>query len=194
MPLNNNGPGDVSLGADDRTAAIAAVKTRLRVASADEDALIAAFAETALGLAEQFTGQVLIARAITLVIPVVCGWQRLAAAPVRSIGAVDGLAVDGSATTLPPVDYAVDIDASGQGWIRIADAGGAARVRVAVTAGLADGWATIPAAIREGAAMLAAYLYDTRDATQPPPAAITALWRPYRALTLGRALGLGLSA
>ncbi|TPG48296.1 phage gp6-like head-tail connector protein [Sphingomonas glacialis] len=41
---------------------MAAVKAVLRIASDDEDALIAAFAESALGLAEQFTAKVLSAR------------------------------------------------------------------------------------------------------------------------------------
>jgi hypothetical protein len=67
-------------------------------------------------------------------------------------------------------------------------AGGAGRVRVTLTAGIADGWDALPAAIREGAAMLAAYLYDARDASQPPPAAITALWRPYRRQALAGGL------
>lgn len=187
MSLESQGPGAVPLGVDDRAAAVAAVKAWLRLASSDDDALIAAFAETALGLAEQFTGRVLIVRDIALVLPVICGWQRLPAAPVRAIGMVEGLAIDGTPTQLPAIDYAIDIDASGQGWVRIADAGGAGRVRVGATAGIADDWSTLPAAIRDGAVMLAAYLYAARDASQPPPAAITALWRPYRAVMLAPA-------
>jgi uncharacterized phiE125 gp8 family phage protein len=187
MPLSTNPPGDVTLGAADRALAVAAVKARLRVALDDEDALIAAFAETALGLAEQFTGQALIAREMALELPVYCGWQRLAGTPVRAIETIETLASDGTPSLLPLIDYAVDIDACGNGWVRIADAGGAGRVRVTMIAGLADGWNTVPAAIREGVAMLAAYLYAARDVSQPPPAAITALWRPYRQIALAPA-------
>lgn len=187
MSLDTQGPGEVTLGDADRVAAAAAIKARLRVTASDDDALIVAFAETALGLAEQFTGRILIARDMALVLPVICGWQRVGSPPVRSIDGVEGLASDGTPTLLPPVDYAVDIDAGGQGWVRIADAGGAGRVRVTLNAGIADDWATLPAAIREGAAMLAAYLYASADVSTPPPAAITALWRPYRALALSPA-------
>lgn len=187
MPLITNGPGEVTLGADDRALAVAAVKARLRVSTDNDDALIAAFAETAMGLAEQFTGRALMLRSMTAVLPVQSGWQRLPAAPVQVIDSVEGLASDGSATALPLVDYAIDIDASGQGWVRIGDAGGAGRVRVSLHAGMADRWGAIPATIREGVTMLAAYLYDVRDTTQPPPAAITALWRPWRQIALAPA-------
>ena len=39
----------------------------------------------ALGLAEQFLGQVLIARQVHAVLPAQPGWQRLPAAPVQAI-------------------------------------------------------------------------------------------------------------
>lgn len=184
MALEDQGPGSVTLGEGDRAAALAAAKARLGVSLDNDDGLLAAFVESALGLAEQFTGRVLIARAMARVLPVVCGWQRLGPLPVRSIASIEGLASDGSAAVLPPVDYAIDIDAAGEGWVRIGDAGGAGRVRVTLTAGIADDWPSLPAAIREGVTMLAGYLYAARDATQPPPAAITALWRPYRAAAM----------
>lgn len=187
MPLISNGPGDVTLGTDDRARAVAAVKARLRVASNGEDALIAAFAETALGLAEQFTGRVLIARDLAAILPVIGGWQRLTAMPVQRIETIEGLASDGTATALPLIDYAIDIDAQGQGWVRIGDAGGASRVRVTLTAGAVASWDAVPAALREGVTMLAAYLYAAQDISQPPPAAITALWRPYRQMALAPA-------
>jgi uncharacterized phiE125 gp8 family phage protein len=187
MSFSSQGPGAVALGDADRAAAVAAIKAGLRVALADDDALIGAFAETALGLAEHFTGRVMITRALTVVLPALCGWQRLGLVPVRSITQVAGLASDGSAVTLPPVDYAIDIDSAGEGWVRIADAGGASRVQVAATAGLADNWASLPAPIREGTVLLASYLYTARDTAQPPPAAVTALWRPWRVLALAPA-------
>ncbi|OYY90509.1 MAG: hypothetical protein B7Y45_07810 [Sphingomonas sp. 28-66-16] len=184
---DGDGLGSVTLTPDDRTAAVVAIKAALRIASADDDPLIAALAETALGLAEQFLGAALIARDAVLVLPAVAGWQRLAASPVAAIVSVAGLALDGTPTVLPVVAYDIDIDARGDGWVRIGDAGGAARVAVTCRIGLASGWAALPAPIRQGAVMLAGYLYSERDTTRPPPGAITALWRPYRGLALARA-------
>jgi len=171
---------DVTLGAGDRAAALAEVKAMLRLVSVEEDALIAALAETALGLAEQFIGEVLIARAVRDVLPVSRAWQRLAYAPVRSIDAV--AAVDGAA--LASEAYAIDIDASGDGWVRVIDAVGASRVAVTCVAGLVDTWGAIPAAVRQGAVLLAAHLFTERDGASAVPVAVTALWRPFRRMPL----------
>ncbi len=162
--------GSVTQGAQpvlagaDRAGALAAVKAQLRVEAAADEALILAFAETALGIAEAFTGQVLIARELVAAMPPAASWQRLPAAPVRSIA---------------PVAGDVDIDADGAGWVRVA--GGAA---VTFTAGAASGWNALPAPLRQGAAMLAAHLFDDVSGRGAPPAAVTALWRPFRAARL----------
>lgn len=179
--IDDNGPGAVTLGADDRALAVAAVKAVLRVARDDEDDLIAAFAESALGLAEQFTGQVLIARTLRETLPETLGaaavWQRLGAAPVRAITAVGAL--DG--TPFEATAFAIDIDAAADGWVRLVEAKAA---RVVFDAGLAPDWAALPAPLRQGVVLLAAYLFDARDTLEAPPAAVTALWRPFRRVTL----------
>ena len=59
-------PGAVTLGAADRALALAAVRAELRAATVDDDALAIAFVEAALGLAEQFTGRVLIVREVVV--------------------------------------------------------------------------------------------------------------------------------
>ena len=172
------GLGALALGAADRASAVAAVKARLRIASADEDALIAAFAESALGLAEQITGQATVARPMVQAVTGIGGWMRLGVRPVAQIAAVD----DAQGNPLPVGDYAIDIDDDGIGWVRLATG---VRARVGFTAGLADGWEGLPAALRDGAAMLAAHLFDDRTGGAPVPAAVTALWRPFRTMRLG---------
>lgn len=186
MTIEANGPGAVALGAADRAAAVTAIRSVLRVTQADEDTLIEVLADTAFGLAEQFLAQMLIVRSCRERLPVVTGWQRLGAAPVRSITGVAGLSSDGVATALPIVSYEIDIDARGDGWVRIADAGGARRVEVTCSAGLATDWPGLPMPIRQGIVMLAAYLFGERGPVLPPPGAITALWRPFRTLSLDR--------
>lgn len=178
MARVENGPGTLVLGASDRAAAVAAVKARLRVASSDEEALIAAFAETALGLCERVIGQATIARTMSQAVASCGGWQRLAARPVTAIGAV----TDPGGAELASEAYGIDVDADGLGWVRIATA--QTKARVTFTAGLASGWDALPAAIREGAAMLAAHLFDDRTGEAPVPAAVTALWRPFRVMRI----------
>lgn len=167
MGLVTGGPGTVVLGATDRAAALAAVKAQLRAGLPDDDALIVAFAETALGLAEGFTGQVLIARDVVVDVRGQAEWQLLPARPVQSIVAAGA---------------GVDIDAGGNGWVRtVVDA------RVTLSAGLAADWASLPAALRQGVVVLAAHLFTDREGRAPVPAAVTALWRPYRVMALARA-------
>ena len=61
-------------------------------------------------------------------------------------------------------------------------AGGARIVRVAYSAGLAAEAEALPEALRHGVVRLAAHLYTHRDREEGagPPAAVTALWRPWR--------------
>lgn len=178
MTIGANGPGDVTLGQGDRAAAVDAVKQALRVALGEEDALIAAFVESALGLAERFTGRVTIARTMTETLAARAAWQALGAVPVRAIG---GLALAGVALAVG--DYAIDLDSDGGGWVRVPGRSG--QIMVTFEAGLAADWAGLPAPLRQGVVLLAAHLFSARDAREAPPAAVTALWRPYRAMTLG---------
>lgn len=184
MIMNAEGLGILALGNADRAAAIAAINAYLRIEHGAEDTLIAGLGETALGLAEQFIGAVLVVRTITITLPVVAGWQRLPVAPVRSITGVSALASDGSVAALPLADYAVDIAADGTGWVRLIDAGGARAVQVACTAGVAGDWASLAPPIRQGVVLLAGYLFRERDATGTTPAEVAALWRPFRRLAL----------
>ncbi len=144
--IEDQGPGVVTLGAEDRALAVAAVKAVLRVQLTDEDALIAAFAESALGLCEQFIGQVAIRRTLRARMLVRAGWQRLGAGPVQAITGVETL----GGVALAVEGYAIDVDAAGDGWVRVSDAGDDAQVVAVFEAGLASGWADLPAPLRQG--------------------------------------------
>ncbi len=159
-------------------AARAATKAFLRHAHDHEDAAIGAQAAAALGLCEAFTGRLLISRPCTETVTADGGWVRLGRTPVAAITAVACIAADGSAAPMLPGDYQVDIDASGDGWVRAAPG----RLRVSYTAGLASGWEAVPTPLAQGIVRLAAHLFSERSAE--PPAAVTALWRPWRRLRL----------
>ena len=151
----------------------------VRVETGEEEAILAGLVRTASALCEAFLNQVVIARSFTEELAASASWQKLRLSPVREISSVE--ASDGS--PLPLTSYATDIDTSGDGWVRVADPAGLGRVRVAGTAGLAALEHDVPEPIRHGVLRLVAHLYASRDGEAgDPPAAVTALWRPYRRL------------
>ena len=170
--------------------ALAEVKAYLRVDGAGEDAAIAGLVSAAAAVCEAFGGVTLLAREFDETLNGGPAWMRLARTPVRSIMAVS----DAEGSLLPIEAFATDIDADGDGWVRrlaVADLVGAAsaRMRVRYRAGLSETWGGLPAPLRQGVVRLASHLYVNRDGAGDvvPPAAVTALWRPYRRMPFGRA-------
>ncbi|WP_241490739.1 hypothetical protein [Sphingomonas sanguinis] len=147
------------------TAAAGAVRALLRLDDGNEAALVERVAGVALGLAESFCGQVLIQRVVEERVAGAVDWQALSAVPVVAI-------LSGAAG---------EIDRDGCGWVRTGDP-----VTVRYRAGLAESWAGLPAEIAHGVAIMGAHLFDNRDAVAVPPAAVAALWRPWRRMRLDR--------
>jgi uncharacterized phiE125 gp8 family phage protein len=120
----------------------------VRIETGEEEALLAGLIRTASALCEAFLGQVVIARQFAADVPASGGWQRLDAGPVQAITTVEKVDADGTPTLLPSSSYAVDIDANGDGWVRVIEAAGATRVRVSGTAGIAQDENGVPEPIR----------------------------------------------
>ena len=156
----------------------AAAKAFLRLDGAGEDALIDRLVASAIQLGEAFLAGLLIARACEDVIAADGCWRKLAGEPVSAIAGVAALPPGGAAVALPVDAYAVEIGADGRGWVRVKGARGLARVDY--SAGLAPDWAGVPEPIAQGVVLLAAHLFDHRDANALPPVAVSALWRPFR--------------
>jgi uncharacterized phiE125 gp8 family phage protein len=155
----------------------------VRIETGEEEALLAGFIRVASGLCEAFINQVVIARDFEIDLPASGCWERVPVTPVRSISGVDVLDASGAATAMSSSAYSLDINSSGDGWVRVTQANGATRVRVSGTAGIADDENGVPEPIRHGVLRLTAHLFTDRDgAGGEPPAAVTALWRPYRRL------------
>jgi len=163
--------------------AAAAAAAYLRIVE-PPDAVLTRGAGTALALAEAFCGQRLIGRACEDVLGVARDWQRLGAVPVSAIQGVTGLRAGGAPFVLPVDAYAVDIDADGVGRVRVTAPGEATRIAVSYTAGLAGAWETLPEPVMQGVTLLAAHLFEHREGSAEPPAAVAALWRPYRRMRL----------
>lgn len=160
-------------------------KAYLRIAGSEEDALLAGFLRTATEYCEGFTRQALIEREAEETISARPVWTRLSQAPVRAIISVS-VAGDPEPVPLDPADYAIDIDAAGEGWVRVLRSGGVGRVIVRYAAGRAADWNGVPEPLRQGIVRMAAHLYVHREAADAgaPPAAVTALWLPYRRLRI----------
>jgi len=158
----------------------------VRIETGEEEAILAALIRTASALCEAFLNQVVIARQFVEELPASGSWERLGPSPARAITGVEGIDADGVATALPTDDYAIDVDSSGDGWVRVLGSVPVRRVRVTGTAGLAVSENEVPEPIRQGILRLVAHLFTARDgAGGDPPAAVTALWRPYRRIRLG---------
>jgi len=183
------------------------IKAFLRLTGSDEDALLDGFVRVATSLAEAFTNQRLIARDVSERLVASAAWQRLNGVPVV---AITGIA-DASGP-LAGSAFETDIDLDGRGWVRITNPAtlGAvvaaaigtepaidgwdlriaprpqARVTVAYRVGMAADWNGVPEPLRQGITRLVAHLYTHRDAADAggPPAAVAALWRPWRRMRI----------
>jgi uncharacterized phiE125 gp8 family phage protein len=157
----------------------------LRADEGAEEALLAGLIRTASALCESFINQVVIARDFVAEIVASGCWERLPVTPVRSIGSVESVDSSGNATMLTTTAYAIDIDSAGDGWVRVTQPAALTRIRVGGTAGIADDENGVPEPIRQGVLRLVAHMFTDRDGDGgEPPAAVTALWRPYRRLRL----------
>jgi len=164
-----------------------AVKAYLRIETGQDDALLAGLVRGAVALCEQFLGQWLMIREARETVAVSGGWRRLEARPVRAILSVVGIDAAGAEVALPVESHAVDIDASGDGWVRVSGVPGIARVAVRYLAGIGETSEALPEAVRQGVIRLAGDQYLRRGGGgegDQPPAVVTALWRPWRRMRL----------
>ncbi len=172
-------PGDAPVSLNE-------ARSWLRLGATVDDAVVAGLVRAATSVCEAFIGQWLIVRAGEETVPLRAAAARLTARPVVAIDAVALLSVAGGETALNPGDYRWSVTAGGSARLTIDAAGDAGRVRVAYRAGMAEGVNGVPEAIRQGIVRMTQYLHDARDgAGETPPAAIAALWHPWRVLNLG---------
>ena len=156
----------------------------VRIETGEEEALLAGLIRTASGLCEAFINQVVVSRDFECDLPASGKWERLPITPVRSIAEVAIVDVNGVATPLGSDSYTIDIDFAGDGWVRVSGPM-VGRIRVSGTTGIADSENGVPEPIRQGVLRLVGHLFTTRDGDGgEPPAAVTALWRPYRRMRL----------
>lgn len=172
----------VSLEAGPLVVGLAECKAALRLDRDDEDAVIAGHIRAAMALCEAFIGQWLIVREGEQLIARELAWQRLQAAPVTAVTGVwlAGLALaDG---------WEGDVASDGTGWVRLQRLpAGSGQLAARFRAGLGQDWNDVPEPLRAGVVRLVSHMFTHRDAADagPPPAAVAALWRPWRRMGLG---------
>lgn len=169
-------------------AALAELKDWLGIASPADDTQLTALLRAAIEHCEDFTGHMPLEQACEEILPVQSGWQTLGTRPVQAITQVLGIPAEGARFALAVDACAIDLTADGAGRVRVISRGIAGRVAVRYTAGLAAGWTALPESLRHGILRLAASQYRAREsdglAAATPPAAVAALWRPWRRLKL----------
>lgn len=165
-------------------AGLAETKAWLRIETASDDAAIGALVRSAIGMAEDFCAQAMFARAGVERLALSSEWTRLRACPVSAISGARAVAADGAASTLAVGTYAVDITGDGDGWVRVSQSRAETRLEVDLMAGIAASWSSLPDSLRQGIVRLAAHLFTERESSDPPPAIVTALWRPWRRMRI----------
>jgi uncharacterized phiE125 gp8 family phage protein len=175
----------VDTGIAEPAVTLAEAQAFLRLETGQEEALLAGLIRSASGLCEAFLNQVVMARDFAVDIDAGTAWTQLPVTPVREIVAVERVDAAGVGSALPAASFEIDVDASGDGWVRVTDPSVAGRLRVSGRAGRAGDANAVPEPIRQGVLRLVAHLFNARDGEGgEPPAAVTALWRPYRRMRL----------
>lgn len=168
------------------SAALDELKRWLAITGTGEDATLTGLLRAALDMCEAFTGTAPIEIEAEELLTASGEWQVLSSRPVGSITSLSLVTATGVRTPLVPEDYMVDIAADGSGRARLLKPIEARRVAVRFTAGLAPDWEALPNSMRHGIIRLAAHHYRERDGDPGlhPPAAISALWQPWRRMRL----------
>lgn len=166
--------------------ALAELKHWLAITNTQDDAALEALLRAALDICEAFTGTMPLAATVEEVHAATCEWQCLYASPVHAILTTEGIDSAGTRTPLPAADYEIDITGDSRGLVRLRHAGVMQRLAVRFVAGLVPEWDALPDGLRHGILRLAAHNYRARehDEGPNPPAAVAALWRPWRRMRL----------
>ena len=167
--------------------ALAELKNWLAISTTQDDLTLLALLGSALDTCEAFTRTIpLMVEAEEILAPN-RAWQWLSGNPVHAITQVEELRADGSRTPLATGAYAIELEADGRARVRLLSPAVTGRLAVRITAGLAASWESLPDGLRHGIIRLAAHNYGQRDevnANPAPPAAVAALWSPWRRMRL----------
>lgn len=168
-------------------AALTALKHWLGISRPDDDALLADLLAASLALCEAFTGQYVLAQTVEELVPTGRGWQQLTAQPVRHLVAAEWVNADASRSVIAEPVSVIELRIALRACVQVLVPATQPLLALQLRVGLAENWDDLAAPLKHGIIRLAAYHYRDRDGsrTLPPPASVTALWRPWRCVRLG---------
>lgn len=166
-------------------AAVAELKTYLRIEDGREDAMLAGLLRAATETVEAMLGVLLFAREVEERVVACAGAVRLGAEPARALLAVGLVAPDGNVTTLTE-GFHFRAGRHGSGRVELTGVAAGCELVVRYRAGLADDWNLVPEVLRLTVIRAAAHFFAHRDAPDDPglPPAVQRMLRPWRARRL----------
>ena len=167
--------------------ALAELKQWLGITTAQDDAPLRALLAAGAAMCEAFTGIMPLEQTAEEALRPCTAWQRLATRPVHAIIGIEAVAASGARSPLAITEYAVELEADGTASVRLLRSSSAPRIAVRFIAGLAADWDSLPEPLRHGIIRLAAHQHrerETSGSAPQPPAAVVALWQPWRRMRL----------
>lgn len=167
-------------------APLAELKQWLAISGTRDDALLADLLASAAVLCERFTGIFPLTTTVAERLAASCEWEALASQPVVAVNRVSALAEDFTRRELAAEEFALQLAPGAAVLVRLTSPIAETPIEVELVAGAAGSWSELDQSLRQGIVRLAAHHYRERDeaAANSPPAAVAALWRPWRRLRL----------
>lgn len=162
------------------------LKQWLGISRSNEDANLIGLLQASLDICEGFLGQRPLASECEEVVGCDSDWITLSTLPVISMVDAETIDHDGQRSPIAEQDLEFAISGDGSAQVRVSGASKRERLAIRFHAGISSDWSALPSALRHGIIRLAAFHYRERDTakTMPPPASVTALWRPWRRMRL----------
>ncbi|MEL7690286.1 head-tail connector protein [Citromicrobium bathyomarinum] len=173
------------LATGDLSPALAELKHWLGITRSADDVQLTALIGAGVEACEAFTGLTPLAATVEERFDASHEWARLVTRPIAQVAGVEMLDADGARALLGDDEYDLHLSGDGSAQLRLRRGPFVSRVVATLEAGLATDWAHLPDGLRHGILRFAAYLHREGEASlAEPPAAIAALWRPWRVVRL----------
>ena len=165
---------------------LAELKQWLAITTTSDDTLLVDLLGAAHAMCERFTGLVAYKSEVRERFAATCLDYTLGAQPVLYF--LDASAIDHGLGKRLLTDSEAGFERNGNdgGKLTLSGSIPEPQVEARYYAGLSDEWAMVEEGLRHGIIRYAAHQYRERDAgpAEAPPAAVAALWRPYRRMRL----------
>ncbi|WP_370177313.1 hypothetical protein [Alteriqipengyuania sp.] len=173
------------LAGGDLSPALAELKHWLGITRSADDAQLTALIGAGVEACERFTGLTPLASTIEEVRDASHEWTRLTTRSIAQVANVESLDSEGARSALDEDEYDLHLSGDGSAQLRLRRGPFIIRVVLTLEAGLAPDWASLPDGLRHGILRFAAFLHrEGEQGAGEPPAAIAALWRPWRQVRL----------